>query len=211
MKTELKTRTRILTGAAVATLMATTAMASDAVTDTSRAAEDQGAIQTMGDAQDGTKATGGTVRSPEDGAIADAKSAADTAEGMSEDVSNVTEGTVTSPVQDNVSDTSRAAADVADERMAQLTVSEAIDKDVMSANGVTVGEIEGISVGEQSASAVIDHDGKMVSVPLSAIDITTNGNFELKGINDDAFMSMEAIDVAALRMVDGDVKIGDLY
>lgn len=213
MRTEFNSKTRFLAGVAAASLMAGTAFADTTnVSDSSRAAEDMGVVQDNGSTNMSSETTGGTVVSPDKPRIADdAPSAADIAD--RKDGEKMTVDTQTEP---GVATGPRSKVAVGDPAMSDWTVDDLVGKNVLSATGKDVGEIDYVILHDGEVAGVVGVGGFLgigehdVAIPLSQFDVTANGELQLDSRTEAELRNMPEVDEDGISPLEGDTVVGNL-
>lgn len=205
-------KTKTMTTVAAAALMAGTAFADttdQATTGSTRAAEDDGAVQNQTMEGETSTVTGGTVQSPADPAIADnAPSAADVAdEGTQQVVTDTEAGTATGP---------KADPETVNEAMGAMTVDDVVGLNVLSVNGEDVGEIDYVIQHEGEIAGVVGVGGFLgmgehsVAIPLSQFGLTPNGQLQLEERTEADLRNMPEVNEDRIQPLDGSIRIGDV-
>lgn len=201
----MKSRTRILAGSAIVALMAGSAFAeSYGTTDSTRAAEDEGAVVKQGsDAMSDAKA--GTNDMP---AVSDtSRAAADDETGMSTVDKDTAAGTATGPKSD---------VTLAETPLEDMTVGDVVGKNVISALGNDVGEIDYVIEQNGTIAGVVGVGGFLglgehsVAIPLSQFDVTRNGQLQLDSQTEAQLRDMPEINENGISPLDDDLRIGDI-
>jgi len=217
MLTNVKTNARMLTTAAIAALMtAPAAFAADDVQSGTAYNENDAAIADSRTASqaDGTDndVTAGTEYNPaENERIGDSRTASE-ADGMD---NQVTDGTEVSPVDERIADDSRVAADAADNELTTVTVNDLVGRNVMSADGEDIGAIDYVVDHQGEHAGVVGVGGFLgmgehnVAIPMSAFNITHDGEIELKNVTVSEIEAMPAIDADMIVPLD-DAKVVDM-
>lgn len=249
MFTEMKSKARILSTAAMTALIAGGAYAQTAevTTDTQIQTETDGnaivegaenAAEATGDAiQDGAAATGEVIENGvnatgdaiQDGATAAGEAIQDGASAAGETVQDGVDATSDAldkgadMVEEGVADTTEAVEDAIsgtdmamDSPIAAMTVGDILGKNVLSAEGEDVGEIDYVIMGDTDVAFVIGVGGFLglgehtVGIPMDRFSLTADNELQLQAMTEEELEAMPEVDESGLESLPDDAVIGEL-
>ncbi|MGR3761298.1 PRC-barrel domain-containing protein [Roseobacteraceae bacterium NS-SX3] len=212
MFTDLTLKSRLLGGIAVLSLAAGAAVAETA-TDSSRAASDEGAVQTEGDAGASVKVESGVNEEAEEATSDSSRAASD--DGAVQTDGDQAETGVTTDTDPGAAQGPKASTEMGEGSIAAMMVGDLIGKNVLSATGDDVGEIDYVIKQGGKVSGVIGVGGFLgmgehtVAIPLEDFEMTENGQLQLTAQTEEQLKAMPEVDESSLEPLDDDIVIGD--